>query len=676
MPRRGLLIDFAALMLVLSAAAFFAPTPWYLTDRETYEQVGREVVIPSCSSLHCFRKLVPVVIEQLPGSSPIKWKAYAVLSNVAAALAVGRLGVAFGLTSHAARLATWISALGFGSMFTLFDPHTADPLMFALAPALVLLLVSGRTARATTLSAIGIFAKEFAAAPLWIAVGARWLAGRRGPMRRALVAALGVTTLWIAFQLALITAFDYSYGDNDALRFTRGAYLAHWVRELGPRAAISALLIDYAPLYVLVPAGLLIAGGELRRWTWASIPTLVALAYVQQPDRAFWNFHFVAAPLAALAVSRLPTLAGWTFVALYGAVNLRVGAQLPFIPLARFPLALLLPLAVAATAIVWRHRAAARLDRDAATDRAQLSSRERRLLRWASAAIALVLASMAVLMTDLALHSRTETAGGVNKWGYRGPVLQQKQPDEIRIAVVGGRLAYGSGVSWEQTFPAVLQRYVRQTWRRNHVERPVSVANLAAADDSAPSYAATLEDYDYLQADIVLVVDEHDGTPPDRVFADGWRRRSIVYRLTGYLPALPDGLFERPSLAAMVATLDASLDGGMLGPTHVNATNDAGVWTMYCEAVDRVVGRTLGAGRYAIVVTPPYRTAGDITRQAALSTALASRAGTATLRYINLGTLMDLRNPAMSFDGVHLTPLGHEQVAEALTNPLLEIMSR
>ena len=100
-------IDVLAVGAVLALIAALAPPPWYQTDRETYEQVGREILVADCSSLHCFRILVPAIVEHLPGPSLLKWKTYAVIANTIAAVAVGRVAVVFGASAWAARLTIW-----------------------------------------------------------------------------------------------------------------------------------------------------------------------------------------------------------------------------------------------------------------------------------------------------------------------------------------------------------------------------------------------------------------------------------------------------------------------------------------------------------------------------------------------------------------------------------------
>ena len=666
--RRSTAIHAAASTIVLGAIAALAPTPWYPTDKDTYLLVGQRVIVPDCTELHCFRVLVPAIVEHLPGPSLLKWKAYAVVANAAAAIATGRLALAFGVPLRAAWLATWMSALGFGALYTLFDPHTADPLMFFAGPALTLLLLRDRTRRVAGLSAVGVLAKEFAAAPLWIAAGVAWLDGRRVVMVRTAVAALSVTTLWALFQLTLITVFDYGYGQNaySTSGLLSGGYLAHWAGILGWRGAASTLLSDYGALYLLVPAGFAVASPDLRHWTLASIPALLAFVYVQQPDRAIWNFHFLFVPLAALAIVRLPLAAACAFVAAYAAANMRVGAQLPFVPPARFGLAASGLLAAAALYLLWRrHRRSATAVAARRRD-ATLAQHERRRLGWLVAANAIALAGIAVVMADLALHRRAQAASGINKWGYRGPVAPHKYQDETRIVVLGGTWTYAPDLKWDDTFAGALPRFLTQTWRSNHTRRPVSVVNLAAAGDSALAYADTLADYAYLQPDIAVIVAEPSESPDAPV--QNWRRQSALFRVTGYYPLIPAALTG--SLAAV--PLDASSGGNQ--PVHQQNLPEC---DRRCQGIVRALDSARRMGCRVIVAVPPARSDVERMRNQMLLTVLSSRQPAGDqVKYLNLTGALDLQDPANTSDGLRLTVRGHELVTEALTNPLLEMMPR
>lgn len=647
--------------LVLSAIAVLAPEPWYLTDRTEYERVGREIIVADCSSLHCFRKLVPIVVEQLPGPSLVKWKTFAVISNALAAVAVGHLALVLGLSASGALLALYLSALGFGALFTLFDPHTADPLMFLLGPVLTRwLFVPSATAPAsavriglaTVVAAVGVLAKEFAAAPLWMAAAAAALAKRRDLMWRAAIGALSVTTLWVLVQVTLITVFDYSYGGNPSSKPLEGGYVVHWVKEVGVRTAVFSLVSNYGPLFVLVPAGFVAASPQVRRWALAALPALMAFGWVQQPDRAIWNFHFLATPLAALVLTRLPAPAAWAFVACYALSNLRVGAQLSFLPAARYALLAALALAVWAAFVTLRARAVRTAERTVMV--ALEPGTLRRRLAAAGALNVVVLAALALVLADLRLHARVQETTGLNKWGYRGPVARHKQPDEKRLVVLGGPQTFGIGVTADEAFPAWLSRYLKQGWRKGAMEVPVSVVNLALPADGVASFAQTFADYRYLGADVTIIVAERPGGEVRD--AAGWRHQSPVFRVTGYLPQLPLALAGGDPLRVDAADLPSA---------------SCVPWT---DAVLRAVGAARDAHSRVLVVSPPAPEGTSEACRAALAQQLESTSGLDGVRYTNLATLFDLRAPANSPDGHLFTRLAHEQVAEGLTDTLLAML--
>ena len=84
-------------------------------------------------------------------------------------------------------------------------------------------------------------------------------------------------------------------------------------------------------LWLLAPIGLLFATPAIRAFAFASVPVALVFGYVQQPDRALWNLHFVVTPLASLVLYRLPAIAAWATIAFFAIANLRVGAQLMFV---------------------------------------------------------------------------------------------------------------------------------------------------------------------------------------------------------------------------------------------------------------------------------------------------------------------------------------------------------
>ena len=327
-----------ALVAVLGAISALSPLPDRVTDREIYERTATYRVVQDCTDLHCFRVLVAWTLGALPGPSTFKWRAYAVVCNAAAAVMVFQLCLTFGLTLRAAWTASLISALGFGALYTVYDAYTSDPLMYVLGPLMLNELLRARLAVAAVIGAIGVFAKEFAAAPLFLFTIYQALERRWSEAVRTFAAANAVFIVWALFHLTMIIGFNYGYGGTTSNRFLSGGGIGPWLQEQSWRGIVSAMFNEFGVLYVLAPAGYLLAPPALRRLTIAAAPVALVLCYVQQPDRALWNFHFLASPLSALALESLSS--AWTavFVALFAAANLRVGAQVAFVPEARYAL--------------------------------------------------------------------------------------------------------------------------------------------------------------------------------------------------------------------------------------------------------------------------------------------------------------------------------------------------
>lgn len=349
-----LLAGFAGLLIVLSAIGWATPPPIDTSDRNIYEQMAADVIVPNCDLLHCFRVLVPWTLGRLPGPSLFKWKMYSVVCNAAAAIAVFLLCQAWGLTRRVAQIAAAATALGFGSMYTLFDPFTSDPLMFLAGPLLLWLPATGRLVAAGTTASLLIVAKEFAVVPVYMHAVMQWLEGRRAAAVRAAMIAAAVVGVWIALQLWLRMAHGYFFGATLSAQPLRGGYLWHWYTQTPGRIAIAVLLSEFGVLWLLAPVGWRYAPPRLRHAVLASLPPVAAFLYVQQPDRALWNFHFLVTPLAALVLARVPVALAATTLLVFAVGNLRVGAQLPFAPPASASLGVSLLLGGACCAWLWR----------------------------------------------------------------------------------------------------------------------------------------------------------------------------------------------------------------------------------------------------------------------------------------------------------------------------------
>ena len=350
--RRG---EFVLLVAVLGTIAWLAPQPWWQTDRDIYERMGREWVVPGCNDFHCFRPLVSWVLGPIPGPPLVIWKAYAVLCQAGAGMAMACWVMRWNAPPATARKVAWLTALGSGACYTLFDPYTSDPLMHLLGPVLMLAIDRGRVGAATVISALGVFAKEFAAVPLAVGAVTRALQGRWQEFRRLLAASIGVVAIWAAWQAATRAMLNYTTGPTYSADLTTGGYLAFWLLTLSPTLVITLIAMVFGGLWLVWAAGLAWGPRDLRQLTFAAIAPLLVFNALQQPDRALWNFAFLAMPAVAIVLDRVPAAMGWALVGAQALLNMRFSAQLLQLPPARVSLAASL---VIAAAIVWRARAA------------------------------------------------------------------------------------------------------------------------------------------------------------------------------------------------------------------------------------------------------------------------------------------------------------------------------
>ncbi|MGQ0732043.1 MAG: hypothetical protein ACT4QD_00130 [Acidobacteriota bacterium] len=345
--------QFVALVVLLGAVAAATPPPWWPTDRDIYVRVGHELLIPGCTEIHCFRVLVPWLIEALPGSSDSWWTTYAVLCQAGAAVAMGRLVTVLGAKARTAAQVTWLTGLGAGALYTLFDPHTSDPLMQLLAPVLMVCLLTARPRSATMLATVGVLAKEFAVVPLAVMGLTRAVEQRRAEAWQLIRAAMVPAAVWAVWQVGLRVGLGYSSVASESGAWDKGSYVAFWLINIGPGLAASSMLMALGALWVLWPAGLVLGDRSMRRQLFAATPIVLVFCAAQQPDRALWNFAFLIMPAVAVVLERTPARLGWLLVVAQGLANLRSGAQLTFVP----PTRITLPVAGAlAVASVWMAR--------------------------------------------------------------------------------------------------------------------------------------------------------------------------------------------------------------------------------------------------------------------------------------------------------------------------------
>jgi hypothetical protein len=194
---------------------------------------------------------------------------------------------------------------------------------------------------------------------------------------------------------------------------------------------------------------------------------------------------------------------------------------------------------------------------------------------------AAVLLALSTLALDLYAHRRVQMLGGVNVWGYRGAVAQQKAPREIRVTVVGGTRAFAWGQGANALTAEIRRRMLLSLDRPGLPVQPVSVINLAKVGALPNAYAGAIEHYAYLSPDAVCIYD-------DLNVAAGTPIRSAMFDATGYAPALPLLLREKGMRWRF-----GDVARGYGEPSHDRATQSA--VARFAGAMVEGVGATLQA---------------------------------------------------------------------------------
>ena len=319
-----------------------------------------------------------------------------------------------------------------------------------------------------------------------------------------------------------------------------------------------------------------------------------------------------------------------------------------------------------------------------------------------AAALACGVTILLLLGADLFAHARTQDVGGVNVWGYRGRTVPRKPAGEVRVVMVGGSTVFGWGLPAHESIPAFLERRLNQAGRGKF-----SVVNLGAPGQGAYGFLFDLQDFEYLDYQIVCMYEGYNdiGTRTQRGINNYllWRRDSPVFRWTGYFPILPvvlgekaqaiaggastdptqvqfhAGVARRAVAGAMSAVANATSGltshSGALTPVPANpAVDDQCIekWRRYCGSVRDAIEWALARGKQVVFITQPYVSDDHVEQQANVAAMLRARFGDESrVRYVNLGTAVDLRDHNIAYDGLHLVAAGNDTIASKLVDPVL-----
>jgi hypothetical protein len=269
--------------------------------------------------------------------------------------------------------------------------------------------------------------------------------------------------------------------------------------------------------------------------------------------------------------------------------------------------------------------------------------------------------------------------------------------------MIGGSTAFGYGLPSHESIPAFLEHKLNAALPG----RRFSVINLGAPGQGAYGFVFDLADYEHLDYDIAILYEGYNDLPFQPLGLNNfllWRRQSPVFRWTGYYPILPlvlrekaaamlqggdinspdvrfePGLATRATAGAMRAA--ARIADGVTGKTgtrsaipHAPAVDDQCIdtWKRYCGSVREAVEWARERGKAVIVVTQPFKSDTHVEQQANVAAMLRARFGNdRNVRYVNLGHAVDLSDPAIAYDGLHLVASGNAAIAEHLLRPVIE----
>lgn len=335
------------------AAQAIAPGEPILSDREPYEYAGRHGLEPNCGwSVYCYRVLVPVVLEQIPIDATLRWRGYQVASNTLAgtilAVTTGQLAGGW----PAAVIASLMVQSSFGFTFTAYDPYTADSAVFVFAAVITWCWVTNRIGGAFAAGMIGVFAKETVALVSAATALAAVVARQPRYWRWWIVQAAVVMATLLGFHWVMDTYFGWGITANAAAKFSEGSWLAIWWAN--NTSVLSKMFYVFMPFgfgWLYAVAGFRTAPAALRQLALGAIAPMLALNYVQNPERALGNAFFVIVPLATIALMRLPMPLALLAVVTNGAITAKVGTSTAWLPSVSM---LLGPAAVSAALVGWR----------------------------------------------------------------------------------------------------------------------------------------------------------------------------------------------------------------------------------------------------------------------------------------------------------------------------------
>lgn len=302
-------------------------------------------------------------------------------------------------------------------------------------------------------------------------------------------------------------------------------------------------------------------------------------------------------------------------------------------------------------------------------------------MRWLAAQL-IIFAVLATVAADLVAHKRVELLGGVNIWGYRGPVAHQRQPNELRLVFVGGTRAFGWGEPASGTTVAAVRfELSRVLDRPNRPLQPIVAINLGQLGASPQSYVSTLNHFAYLKPDYIAIFDDLGDSGPNRPFD-----ASGIFALTGYRPMLPLVLQEKGRVTRnrlLGAPLEYSgdafafVDRAMAGIADTRHTKSAELSAeAYASAMSAAIAVAHEHAHGVVVVLSPVETESQrLNKEAVFNVILNTYGQAAWLRIVDLRSAPELYDRSLRLDGFSFAASATSIAARTIAPAFLELIN-
>lgn len=204
--------------------------------------------------------------------------------------------------------------------------------MFVIAAAMAWCWTADRWRLAWILGTVGVFAKETVAL-VAVSCALAALADRRAGWRAWVGAGAAVCAVLLGFHWVMDTYRGWGIAASPAAQFSSGAWLAVWWKN-NP-FLVRKLYLLFAPFgcgWLFAALGFRSTDDRIRRLAMGAVLPVLALCYVQTPERALANAFFVVVPLGAVYLARAPFLLAVTAAIANGLVTAKIGSSTTWLP--------------------------------------------------------------------------------------------------------------------------------------------------------------------------------------------------------------------------------------------------------------------------------------------------------------------------------------------------------